>query len=497
MLIFPPTVTSMESAQYVCPPLGIAYIASILKNDYIVKLLDATAEGYRNEKIIDSDRIRFGLSYKAIEREIEQFYPDVLGITCLYSSQFPSVIKICRIGKKINQEMITVTGGTHPTYMFSVCLEHRELDFIVLGEGERTFRELIQRLKSGKELNNIDGLAYRNNGEICVQPKRELINNLDEILYPARDLLPMEKYFSINVPMGITSRRRQSTSLITSRGCPMHCTFCSSFRFWGNRYRTRDPENIIGEIEHLVQEYGIKEIRFHDDNLTFDKKRAKIIFREMIYRKFDLLWTAPNGISPWTLDDDLLELMKASGCYEVTLAIESGDENILRDVIKKPVDLEKTKTVIKKIKRLGMDTSAFFIIGLPGETKEQIKKTLSFAGEIMADRVSIMIANPLPGSEMFDICLKDGYINRDYRVEKNDYCRASFSMPGLTEREIEGIRNRWFLRYNLISFFRNPFKFFTRYGRIIFTRPLVALDILHLKKIRLFLFKQSFPSFFF
>lgn len=379
LLIYPPGVQVVGHPHTSAHPLGIAYLGAVLKKDYGVKLLDATAEGHRNVENLGNGLVRYGLSDEQIKKRIAEFSPDIVGITCLYSSQLPLVRRIGQLTKEINTKIITIIGGTHPTFLPKETLREKSIDFIILGEGEDTLPSLLRRLESGQDFTNLDGIAFRRDGRVWVNPGTTYIKNLDELPFPAWELLPMKKYSKINNPMGGISKSRYWAPIITSRGCTDKCIFCSSANFWGNRYRSRSAKNVLDEIELLVKEYKIKEIQFCDDNLILDKERDKEIFQGIIDRRLKIFWNAPNGIALWRLDEELLKLMKASGCYELALAIESGDQEVLSKIIKKPLDLARVESLTRSIQRLKIRTHSFFIIGLPGESKEQIHRTFSFA----------------------------------------------------------------------------------------------------------------------
>ncbi|MDP2212196.1 MAG: radical SAM protein [Candidatus Aquicultor sp.] len=218
----------------------------------------------------------------------------------------------------------------------------------------------------------------------------------------------MDTYFTINRPHGTTSVRTPNTSIITSRGCPAKCIFCSIHSVWGRKFRARSPESVLEEIRHLRDDYGIQELQFEDDNLTFDATRAKSIFQGMIDLKFDILWTTPNGVAAYALDDETLELMKKSGCYRICLAIESGNKEVLNKIIRKPLRLPIVKPLIAKVKDLGIAVDAFFVVGFPGETREQMADTFKFANGIGAENVNFFIATPYPGTKLYDVCREKG-----------------------------------------------------------------------------------------
>jgi anaerobic magnesium-protoporphyrin IX monomethyl ester cyclase len=472
LLIFPPSTELSGGLRMCAPPLGIAYLGAVLREDYQVKLLDATAEGYENVEDLGMGLVKYGLSYSEINERISDYSPDLVGITCLYSTQYPFVRRICQLIKEFSSEVITVTGGYHPTFLARECLEKEgSIDFIVLGEGEYTLQDLLRHIELGKDFTQVKGIAFRQGDKSQINPKPNYIKNLDELPFPARNLLPMEKYFSINIPMGVTSKHRRSTSILTSRGCTAKCIFCPSPNFWGHHFRARSAENVLKEMELLIKDYQIRQIQFHDDNLILDKERATEIFQGMIDRKLKLQWNTPNGIALWKLDEQLLKLMKTSGCYELTLAIESGDQEVLSKIVKKPLNLERVKKLTRIIKKLGIETNSFFIVGFPGETKEQIRRTFEFAKKLKLDCYYFFIANPNPGSRLYEICKEKGYLRDEFELETIDYFKSNYETPEFTSQELEKLRNREYVKFNLGLIYRNPIVFFKRYFHIITTNP--------------------------
>ncbi len=472
LLIFPPSTVKAGGLRHCAPPLGIAYLGAVLRKNYQGKLLDATAEGYENLEDLGTELVKYGLSYQEIKNRISDYAPDLVGITCLYSTQYPSVRSICQLVKEISSEIITVIGGYHPTFLARECLKREgSIDFIALGEGENTLQDLLKQIELGKDLTQVKGIAFRQGDKLRINPQTNYIENLDELPFPARDLLPMEKYFSINIPMSVTSKHRLCTPVLTSRGCTARCIFCPSPNFWGHHFRARSAENVLKELELLIKDYQIREIQFQDDNLILDKKRATEIFQGMIDRKLKLQWNTPNGIALWKLDEQLLKLMKASGCYELTLAIESGDQEVLSKIVKKPLNLKNVEKLTRIIKKLGIETNSFFIVGFPGETKEQIRRTFEFAKRLKLDCSYFFIANPNPGSRLYEICKEKGYIGEGFEFETIDYFKSNYETSEFTSQELEELRNREYIKFNLSLIYRNPIAFLRRYFHIIITNP--------------------------
>jgi anaerobic magnesium-protoporphyrin IX monomethyl ester cyclase len=477
MLVFPPVMGHHFYDKMCCIPMGIAYLGAVLRNHYDVRLLDAVVEGYHLERSLAPNVFQYGLDTDMIMERICEFGPDVIGVSCLFSNQFQVVSELVQKVKSWNADVITVIGGTHPTFLPERCLREEALDYIVMGEAEESLPALLQAIEKGNGHEQIDGLAYRTIERNVIHPKTTWIKDIDSLPFPARDLLPLEKYFTINVPMSFISRRPRNVSFISSRGCPFHCRFCSSATYWGNRYRPRSPENVLAELEHLKSAYGIEEIKFEDDNLTLDIQRAKTIFRGMIERKLNFSWNMPNGAMIKTLADrELVQLMKQSGCYEITLAVESGDQWVLDNIIKKPLNLDDASRIAQGIRKEGIDLHAYFIVGLPGETLANINNTFRYAHSLNLDRVHVFFYNPLPGTSLYQESLERGFIRNEYQTEENiNYATSVISGQDWTAELLEKIMWREYFRFTYRRLIRNPGKFFGKY---------FYLNLLNLKKIQ-------------
>ena len=229
----------------------------------------------------------------------------------------------------------------------------------------------------------------------------------DELPCPARYLLDMERYFAINRPHGPQTSPRVA-NLITIRGCLGACVFCAVHGIWGKHYLVRSVPEVLGEIRKLVECYRVEEVQFEDDNLTFDRVRAAELFRGLIREFLNLWWGGANGVAAWALDDELLELMARSGCHFVTLAVESGSQRVLTEVIRKPLKLAGEKRCARRLRTLGVRVDAMLIIGLLGETKAEIEETIRNALNLNLDDVSFFIDTPYPGTELYKRCVANG-----------------------------------------------------------------------------------------
>lgn len=459
LLMFPPTRLGRELLPRLMPPLGISHLAAVLRDDYEVRLFDATADDFDNVVELPRGFRRNGASYDRIREVIEEWQPDFVGMTCLFSSIWPVVRELSALVKDIDPSIHTATGGCHPTFLARRCLEEAaELDFVVKGEGEYALRDLLAALNAGSDLRAVDGLAFRDSdGAIQVNEKVGFIPDLDALPYPARDLLDMRLYEG-GTFHGISETHRKVAVMYSSRGCAAKCIFCSSVEFWGHNYRYRSPASLLDEMEMLVDRYGIEEIQFEDDNLTQNKRRAREIFEGMIARGLSerIVWSTPNGIALWALDVPLLQLAKEAGCYQLTLAVESGNQQVLDNIVHKPLQLSKARDLAREIKVLGLDTNAFFIIGFPGETLADMRDTFAFARELDLASACFFIAQPLPGTRLYDISVRNGYLPPDFRFEDASYSRGVISTPDWSAEEVQKLANVELLKYQLRANLRNP-----------------------------------------
>lgn len=462
LLFVPPAYTSEKRIDInPLPPLGLGYLGSVLENNNIeVKIVDCLLEGWHNRSKMTEDIIRIGLSFEQIEDIIRSYGPDIVGVNNLFTKQRENAHKIYAIAKKIDENIITIAGGAHPTAMPEMVLSDQKLDYVVLGEGEESIIELIRTVENKSDFSVLDGIGYRENGNIRILPKTKFIENLDSIPFPARHLLNMEKYFGLKASHG-ERRHERFSPIITSRGCAAKCTFCTAYKVWGRQFRTRSPENVIAEMRHIKEKYGIEEIMFEDDNVTLNPKRAEIIFDKMIEENIDIKWDTPNGVAAWTLSENLIYKMKKSGCYQINFALESGNQYVLDNIIKKPLNLEKVKPLVKYAKKIGLDASIFLVIGMPGETEKQMWDSFHMAADLDIYRPHISVATPYPGSELYEMCKDKGYLKDDFSLD--DLYIRSFPIrtQDWDDKKLQDILTAG-QRYLLASYFKKHPVFFLK-----------------------------------
>lgn len=478
LLIMPPSTVYKgdPTIPTVTIPLGLAYLAAYLeKNNYPVKILDCVTESKKNEGK-KAGSICYGLSDNEIVKEIKKYSPTIVGITCLYTAYAGDAHRVASLVKNVDKNILVVFGGSHATIFPELTLRDRNIDMVVMGEGEETFLEIVKAKSMGKKLEKIKGIVFKKNGKIVVNKQREFISNLDEIPFPARHLLPMKKYLAS--PDYSYSMRPPSTPMITSRGCPGHCIYCSIHSIWGHSWRGRSPQNVVDEIELLKNEYGVGEIDFFDDSMGANKKRLEAICDEIISRKLDIRWSPPNGIAHWTLDESLLGKMKKAGCYRVTFGIESGNLETRR-FIGKPYDLGQAKRMIQYANKIGMWTVCTNIIGFPDETREQIKDTIKFAIDSDTDLAIFYLLCPHPGTQVYKIFKENKLADFDYiftpnkKIKTNDYIQIGRALSG------KGVRTNNFSQKEIQEIVSGAYKVFLRKRITSFLNPVRIMRKIH------------------
>ena len=304
---------------------------------------------------------------------------------------------------------IIIMGGADATEDYRYYLENGCCDFVILGEGERIFKELCRALAEDLDYSQISGLAFLMHDEVVCNPVTEYIDDLDQLPLPAYHLLNLQEYSEANLGPS-RSFRTPFAYVVTSRGCPFNCIFCSIHSLWGKKYRVRSAKNVVDEIELLVKKHDVHEIFFEDDNLTLNRKRALEICDEIQKRGLDITWSCPSGIAAYALTEDLIIAMKKSGCYKIYISVESGDQDVLSNVIDKPLKLTQVDNVIRWCRKHGVFVEGGFVLGLPGETKQTMKQTVDYALSRRFDAAHFFIAQPYPGTRLRELVESKGYL---------------------------------------------------------------------------------------
>ena len=374
----PQTASKYKFMGVIAPPLGIAYMAGVLQENNIdVEILDASAED---------------MDFKDVEKELLKRKPDLVALTAL-TPTIGRALETAQLVKETLPDSIVVMGGYHPTFNFIETLEDENVDIIIRGEGEYIMLNLVQALENQSILHDVKGIVFedKNSKEIVVNPEAPLIQDLDELPFPALNLLPMEKYRLLDMDTHMTT-------MITTRGCPMQCSFCSSAAMHGKKIRERSVENIVDEIEYLKTNYDIDTIAFMDDTFTLKKRKVMAICDEILKRNIEIMWGCTSRVD--TLDEKLLKKMKEAGCITIFIGVESADQQQLDNMCKNTT-IAKIENAFKIARKLKIRTIASVALGMPGDTKEIMNKTVKFVHKLKPNYAIYSLATPYPGTRFY------------------------------------------------------------------------------------------------
>ena len=382
------------------------------------------------------------LQHDAILRELADYQPGFVGI---YSTTFgwDKAQRTARDVKATVAGVYTCVGGPYPIAMQKACLQNNpSIDAVVTGEGEVTVPEMVQRIEQQLTMRDVSGVAFRDGNEIICNEPRPLIEDLDRIPFPARELLSNAEEY---LPPPATYRRKPVAVIITARGCNRRCIFCSQIdkkRKSGVRgIRYRSVENVMAEIEHCLAQ-GYREIKFIDDTLAADYDRAMEICREIKRRKLDFTWFASACVNQ--VDRPLLKAMKEAGCWAVLFGAESGVQKNL-NTLRKGTKIEQIRKAVADAKAVGLKVTTPFLIGIPGETYEEALQTIKFALELNPDIANFHALTAFPGTHLHDNLDKYGSVSAD--LTKYTYQGASFVPFTMTQQQIHELRQLAFKRF--------------------------------------------------
>lgn len=410
------------------PPLGLTYIASHIRRmpNVDVSILDTT----------------FNSSFEYVKTFLTEQKPDIVGIY-FDTIMFDDGLKIVKIAKKLG--IFVIAGGPHATVMPETLIDN--VDAVAIGEGEEIVKNLIENFPN---LRKVKGIFYKENGRIRKNLPQPRIDNIDNLEFPARDLLEMEKYINNWHFLDSVDVNLRGTNIIASRGCPFNCSFCQPTlrTLFGNIVRKRSPENVIKEINQIVNQYDLDGIFFHDDTFTINRDWI-IKFCDLIKKeKLEILWGCNSRVN--TIDKELMQIMYKAGLRELHIGIESGSQRILDEIYQKGIKLEDAKKVISMTKEVGINTLCFFMLGAPTETKEEIWKTINFASSLDANEVTFSITTPLPKTRLYDIVKENYTISEDF--SDFDY----YSKRAFYDKNLDFYKLKKLQRIALLKFYTNP-----------------------------------------
>lgn len=419
---------------------------------YSLGLLNASLKDDFESDIFDPN---FGkLNDREIQDYLKKFSPDIVGVSSISTDYYQETEHMIKIVRDSLPSSKIIFGGVIPTVSLDIAKQDKNVDYWFIGEGESRVVKFFKEIeKKTFDVSSIEGIAYyKNNKFIFNQFEKEskIVNNLDSVSFPNYGSLDSLLYGNETIKYTVQLVPKQYPFAVTStsRGCPFNCTFCSGWTVSGKKVRMRSSENVLKEIDELYSK-GFKEIIFLDDHFLFNKQRAEKIMNGLIERKYDLSWKCVN-VNISNLDEHMLDLMKKSGSYQITVSIESGNEKVLKEMIKKPfINLEKAPIILKKAKEMGFELFSNFVMGYPDETWEQIRDTFRYAEKLPIDYADFHIATPLPQTGLMDMCIKKGLLKED--IQRSGFCLPLISTEEFTPEELRILRTYEWDRINFSS----------------------------------------------
>ena len=440
-------------------PLGLCYIAAVLEkhgydvsiynadynsSTYLISEYDITANYKKYQQTLKNIN---NTIWREINRVIRNISPDFVGIS-VTTPKYGSALNISKLVKNFNPDIPVIWGGPHPTILPDDTIKNRNVDIIVRGEGEYTFRDLIENFNRP---NKVDGITYKKRGRIIHNKNRPLISNLDRLPFPARHLIlgkdnyPPEAFGNV----------------FASRGCPHKCIFCASHKIWGKKVRFSSPKNVVEEIKLIHEKYGTKFFRFEDDNLLLNKVFVEQLCDLLVKEDMHIKWIAETRVD--SINEKLIKKMKVAGCDEISIGVESGDEYTLRQ-IKKGITIDQIKTANRIINKNNIRVSAFFIIGFPWETKKQIRNTIDMMKELDPFTAIFSIATPYPETKLFSTCVDEGLISKNL-----DWSSFFHQSPAMFFNKRYSREEKEEIIHEAEKIFKNHNR--KRIGKMLFTNP--------------------------
>ena len=403
LLIEPPKKTwELMGGDCVSPPLGLAQLAAVLERENIeVDLIDCNARE---------------TGWQGLERAIEEARPDIIGASAM-TPFFPEALRTMETARRVNPEIITVLGGPHPTFTAEETLkENPEIDIVARGEGERTIVDLVRCLERGGELSQVKGIAFRRGGEIVLTNDQPPVD-VKELPLPSYHFLPMEKYrFTV---FG------KFTTILSSRGCPHRCTFCSEWRFWGDGWRPRDPKSVVDEMELLNKEYGRECFWFGDDCFNVDANHIRGITTEIMKRGLDISWYYQGRADLIIKHKELLPEMRRAGNHMVQVGVESSTDQELREFNKR-LTRRQVEEAVRLLKENDIVAQGLLLVGTRNDSARSIAHKVRYMKWLDADFPIFTMFTPFPGSDLYEEARANGLLETsDYSL----YNMANAIMP--------------------------------------------------------------------
>lgn len=419
----------------VVPPLGLMYIAAVAREaGYDVQFMDADPD-----EMDIPDRVR-------------RFAPDLIGLSFL-TTEFE---KACILSHKLKTALpgvILCCGGVHTTLDTETVLKKLDVDFCVVGEGEVTFLEVCKRIKRGQSYEDVKGICLLKSTRLIKAPPRGLIQDLDSIPFPARDLVNFPNIY-LTFPGVIRGNYIRSTAVMAGRGCYFNCSFCSVNKMFGRGYRLRSPANILQEIVYLRETYGVRGIYFMDSTLTANRKWIVSLCEEIIRRKVKFVWSGNTRVD--AVDIDMLRLMKKAGCVQIDYGVENGSRKVLK-MLNKGISPEIAISAVGMTKDVGLRVGVTFMVGNPDEDRRDLEMTFNLAKKLKANYTVFFFSVPFPGTQLWEIARKRNLIPENVTYDNQwNIRRAEFPLmaENIPANELQFYRAKFQNHFFIRNYFR-------------------------------------------
>ncbi len=409
------------------PSLPLASLAAVLRvNDYPVKIVDLHA---LNILVKDAASI------------IEDDKPDIVGLT-VKTLGWPAVLQIAQMVKATSPKTLVVVGGPHTSIYARETVTWDCVDMAVVGDGEDTFLDIVRTFDAGGDLTSIPGTCVKRDGEIIMNPERPVAMDLDVYPMPALDLIPMDRYHCLMV-------HKPFSTMVSTRGCPWHCGFCS--QVYTSKLRYRSVNAVVDEMQWHVERFGVKEIVMFDETFTVGRSRVMKLCDEIIDRKIKVAFNIRARVD--TVDKPMLQALKAAGCRSIHMGVEGGSQRML-DIMKKGITVDQVRNAFKMAKEVGLMTRGYFMIGYYDAGPEDIEDVIRFSADLDLDWASYSVATPLPATELYDVAIQRGYLSGDYWREYT--LKGGGPVPHLTTDTLDSATLRSYRTKAYMNFYLRP-----------------------------------------
>lgn len=445
MLLIVPNYSWFGKRSWNSLPFAIPIIASIFnKSKYNLEIIDANINNYSEQEL---------------EEILKDKESDIVLISTISYEYHKNYHRIAEIVKKINPDGILLAGGVYVTTCIEHVMEDANIDIGMMGHAEERLIPIIDAVvnRDVEALERTEGIAYRKNGKLVFNPLISNVADVKDMVKPDYSTTDIKKYINKNESVAtnfVSESKKRFANILTSYGCPYNCIFCASRTISGRKVVSRPADDVLEEIDFLVKECNIDLLNIDDDNILFDRARAEYIFQEIIKKQYHIEIRI-NNLAIWHLDEDILNLLREAGCTRLGVSVESGSERVLHKLIRKPLKLEIVKPIRELCRKAGILMTANFMIGIPGETWEEIRETLHFAEECDFDYIIIHIATPLPKTDLYNNALSQGVLSPGFSF----FDETHISMMGVgyistdefTPQELEILRAYEWDRINFSS----------------------------------------------